>query len=321
MGIDGAMAPRSSATLSEVVEVYDGLRLFLVEAGVTDGEEMSCADDLDEMMVTALGRRLALPGDGCLVIAGERDLARKWAAGRTGRLVSLHILPAAIGSDLPLDRSCPLAPGPTVLPRDGASPWAQAALRAVDDIIVTELAEPSRSVYRMGKALEILALVLSAADHASPLDVTARLARRERTKLVDARDRLLTDLAQPPSLSELAQSVGLTERRLNEGFRTMFGLTAFELLRNARLDHAQRLIAESDVPLKDVAWRVGYRHVTNFISAYRNRFGTTPGRQARRYLAGGPQLTVTGCSAIERPPKSAGFRRLDDWLRGANFPE
>lgn len=162
-----------------------------------------------------------------------------------------------------------------------AGPWAQAALRAVDDIILTELAEPVRSVYRMGKALEILAFILSAADRAPRLDVTAPLTRRERGKLADARDRLLADLAQPPSLSELARSVGLTERRLNEGFRTMFGLTAFELLRASRLDYAQRVIAESDVPLKDVAWRVGYRHVTNFISAYRSRFGTTPGRQAR----------------------------------------
>ena len=47
-----------------------------------------------------------------------------------------------------------------------------------------------------------------------------------------------------PTLDELALAVGLNEKRLNAGFRALFGATVFEVLRNERLDHARIAIAE-----------------------------------------------------------------------------
>nr|WP_247878461.1 helix-turn-helix transcriptional regulator [Niveispirillum sp. SYP-B3756] len=94
---------------------------------------------------------------------------------------------------------------------------------------------------------------------------------------------LLADLAKPPSLRQLAGAAGLNEKRLNEGFRALYGATVFECLRNARLEKGRQLLFDDQLPLKTIAWQVGYTHVNNFITAYRNHFGEPP----RRHQNGG----------------------------------
>jgi AraC-like DNA-binding protein len=90
----------------------------------------------------------------------------------------------------------------------------------------------------------------------------------------------------PPTLGELADAVGLSEKRLNTAFRLLFGSTVFEILRNHRLEHARQVLEEDSVALKEIAHRVGYTHVSNFIHAFRARYGTTPQQYLRRGVAG-----------------------------------
>lgn len=140
---------------------------------------------------------------------------------------------------------------------------------------------PLRHIFIEGTVLQLLAAQLAA---------TPRQARsvstREREAVLAAREKLLADMRNPPSLGELAQAVGLNEKRLNACFRAEFGGTVFEVLRNHRLEHA-RIALAAGAPLKQVAFRVGYNHVTNFINAFTARYGEPPGR----YLeAGGIEM-------------------------------
>jgi AraC-like DNA-binding protein len=103
-----------------------------------------------------------------------------------------------------------------------------------------------------------------------------RLSGREQAALREARERLLSDMRYPPSLAELADAVGLTERRLNAGFRQLYGATVFEVLRDQRLDHARQALEGDVVSLKEVSFRVGYSHVSSFVNAFRARYGAPP---------------------------------------------
>ena len=85
------------------------------------------------------------------------------------------------------------------------------------------------------------------------------------------------DLAMPAGQRfDLADAVGLTEKRLNTGFRRVFGATTFDVLRNQRLDHARQALAEGALSRKEVSFRVGYNHVSNFVHAFRARYGAPP---------------------------------------------
>lgn len=108
-----------------------------------------------------------------------------------------------------------------------------------------------------------------------------QLAVGKPAAIEEARRLLLADMQSPPSLSALAQAVGLSEKALNAGFRQLFGTSVFETLRNERLEHARLALIEQQLPLKLIAARVGYSHVSNFVAAFTARYGAPP----RRYLA------------------------------------
>jgi AraC-like DNA-binding protein len=126
-----------------------------------------------------------------------------------------------------------------------------------------------------GVMLQLLALQVAEAGTPRPRRLDS-LSRRERSAVGEARRRLLADMRDPPSLGELADAVGLTEKRLNMGFRLLFNATVFETLRDHRLELARRLLEQGDVSVKEIAYRVGYDHVSNFIHAFRARYGRPP---------------------------------------------
>lgn len=84
------------------------------------------------------------------------------------------------------------------------------------------------------------------------------------------------------SIPTLADSVGLTESRLDQLFKLKHNQTCAEFIRRERMARAQRLLEEGHHPVKVVADRVGYSHVSNFSRAYRACFGETPARTLRR---------------------------------------
>jgi len=137
---------------------------------------------------------------------------------------------------------------------------------------------PLRRLYQEGVVLQLLAAQVAAVARQPSARQRDGLTARERTAVLEARERLLADMRAPPGLSELAAAVGLTEKRLNAAFRILFGATAFETLRNERLEHARIAFEAGESSLKEIAFRVGYNHTTNFISAFTARYGAPPGR-------------------------------------------
>ena len=141
---------------------------------------------------------------------------------------------------------------------------------------------PLRTLMMEGAVIQLLAVQAAAAADRRRARSSPALTNGEREALHEARRRLLVDMRRPPSLGEIAMAVGLSEKRLNAGFRKLFGATVFETLRNERLAHAQIVLRSEAASLKEIAFRVGYNHVTNFINAFTDRYGEPPRQYAER---------------------------------------
>jgi AraC-like DNA-binding protein len=139
---------------------------------------------------------------------------------------------------------------------------------------------PLRLLAIEGAVMQLFAGQVARVPSEKPAPRRPELTRRERAAIVEARERLIADMRHPPTLGELAGMVGLSEKRLNQGFRLLFGATVFETLRNERLEHARQALESEAASLKQVAYRVGFKHISNFVSAFNARFGAPP----RRYL-------------------------------------
>jgi AraC family transcriptional activator of pyochelin receptor len=90
-----------------------------------------------------------------------------------------------------------------------------------------------------------------------------------------ARELMLARLDHAPALPELALAVGTSVRKLTGGLRKVFGDSFFGCLQEERLAIAYRLLAERQMNVATIAYRVGYSP-THLSVAIRKKFGVSP---------------------------------------------
>lgn len=137
----------------------------------------------------------------------------------------------------------------------------------------------AKRMYLQGKVFELLAMHLDLIAEDGTRNQSAPSLKPETiARLHYAKEILTTQFAQPLSLPQLAQQVGLTHRSLQRGFQTLFSLTVMDYLQQRRLEQAKQLLRQGDRTVAEVAMRVGYGHLGNFASAFKRQFGITPSR-------------------------------------------
>lgn len=107
-------------------------------------------------------------------------------------------------------------------------------------------------------------------------DKGAPLSESDREKVSLARDFLMEQMENPPSLYELARFVGVSETRLKRGFRIMFGSSVFEYLREQRISKACMLLEGGDMNVTQVAYAVGFSSPSHFTHLFTQRCGIRP---------------------------------------------
>ena len=104
---------------------------------------------------------------------------------------------------------------------------------------------------------------------------------RDDRQLHKAMAMLRAEMAEPPSLVELARRVGSNERSLTELFRRRLGLPVFAWLREERHKRACELLLTTDWDMTEIAAVVGYGNAAAFSTAFRERYGLTPSAYRR----------------------------------------
>ena len=90
------------------------------------------------------------------------------------------------------------------------------------------------------------------------------------------------DCAQPWTLERLAARAGLSRTGLAERFRTAMGDTPLSYLRTLRMQHAMRLLEDTDRSLEQLAREVGYTDAFSFSKVFKREVGSSPGDYRRR---------------------------------------
>ena len=121
--------------------------------------------------------------------------------------------------------------------------------------------------------------------------VRINFGQQEKTPLIKAlADRYIGKALQqlhrhpdrPWSLEILATDVGLSRAAFAKRFKTLAGQPMFDYLTALRMQHACQLLRETDLPLYDVASRVGYESDLAFTRTFKKRLGETPTSYRKR---------------------------------------
>jgi transcriptional regulator GlxA family with amidase domain len=123
------------------------------------------------------------------------------------------------------------------------------------------------------------------AHHSAGLLLRALETRQPPPVSSDAIDRALALMAErcaePLTVAELAEAAGLAPSRFHERFRARTGSTPARLLADLRLDRAEALLRDGQLPLAEVALAVGFSDQSALTRSLRRRRGTTPGAVRR----------------------------------------
>ena len=132
-------------------------------------------------------------------------------------------------------------------------------------------------VYLESKTLELLALQLAQFIEAEEdVKIICNLKAGEIEKIHQAKEILIDNMTEPPTLLDLAQQVGIYHMKLKQGFRELFGITPFGYLHNHRMEMAQNLLLENQLNVMMVASAVGYSNPSHFAAAFKKKFGISP---------------------------------------------
>ncbi len=78
------------------------------------------------------------------------------------------------------------------------------------------------------------------------------------------------------ALDDLAKAFGVSARTINNIMVRECGMPAARFMREQRLSLAHEMVQQTDVALVELADRLGYRHLSNFSSAFKKMFGYAP---------------------------------------------
>lgn len=134
------------------------------------------------------------------------------------------------------------------------------------------------TLYAEGKAYEILAESLSTLPDG---DGAADPPSSARRRALNARDIMTANLTNPPRIADVARLLDVSQRQLDHMFKDVFGASPLQCLTRWRLEEARALLARGGLSVKQVAYMMGYAHVSSFSHAYARQFGETPSTLTR----------------------------------------
>jgi AraC-like DNA-binding protein len=273
------------------IELRNGTTITIHNYQLYENLERDCSNETVDYWEFVFN--LASPYEtlgGCRIEDGEyyllgthpHDCVWRELGGATARAVDIHLAPSLLKSVLEdYGGVIPQGLKPIVQENEQFSislsqrilPQMQVAL---EQMIYCPYQGLTKQLYLEAKTLELIALQIQAASNALPSPPKPlKLKGEDIAAIYEARDILIRQFDNPPSLENLARQVGLNNRKLKEGFRQVFDTTVFGYLHQHRMQIAQHLLQQQQ-KVGVVAATVGYASPTSFSAAFQRQFGVKP---------------------------------------------
>lgn len=108
--------------------------------------------------------------------------------------------------------------------------------------------------------------------------MTLNLSRYDVECLAKAKQLIEADLRRHYSIAELATHVAMGKTKFKEAFLQHYGASVYTYLQQQRMKLALELLSDTEKTMKQIARLTGYRHHSNFSTAFRNFYNMSPGK-------------------------------------------
>lgn len=146
----------------------------------------------------------------------------------------------------------------------------------LNQLINFNLNQSIKDLYFKGKAYELLSLYFNRSEDANIEQCPFLVDETNVIKIRKAKDIIVARMAEPPSLQELADEIGLSLKKLKEGFKQIYGDSVFSFLFDYKMEVSRKLLESGENNVNEVGLKVGYSTSSHFIAAFKKKYGTTP---------------------------------------------
>jgi len=150
----------------------------------------------------------------------------------------------------------------------------------LQQIINSNINSAIRELYVKGKIYELLSLHFQKEENVDTEYCPFLVDEQNVLKIRKAKDIILERMSDPPSLENLATEIGLSLKKLKEGFKQLYGDTVFAYLLDHKMEEARRMLNSQKFNVNEVGLKLGYSTASHFIAAFKKKYGTTP----KKYL-------------------------------------
>ena len=150
----------------------------------------------------------------------------------------------------------------------------------LNQILNFNLNNSVKSLYYKGKVYELLSLFFNKNESADTEQCPYLIDEVNVAKLKKAKDLIIANMSEPPSLKDLSVNIGLSLNKLKEGFKQIYGETVYGFLLDYKMEVARKLLESGTYNVNEVGLKVGYSTASHFIEAFKKKYGITP----KKYL-------------------------------------
>lgn len=102
------------------------------------------------------------------------------------------------------------------------------------------------------------------------------LLRSELKIIRDTAKKILKRVDKDYSLDKLAQQTGLTQAKLQEGFKLLYTRTVTEYIRHVRLEAARDLMKTTEMNVSQIVYSVGFSSRSYFSKIFKKKYKISP---------------------------------------------
>jgi AraC family transcriptional activator of pyochelin receptor len=133
-----------------------------------------------------------------------------------------------------------------------------------------------KQLYLKGKVYELISLYFNKTEDAD-LEQCPYLADEDNVRRIKmAKEIIISRMMEPPTLAELSEEVGISLRKLKEGFKQIYGDSVYGFLLDYKMEYARKMLESGKHNVNEVGLKVGYSTASHFIASFKKKYGTTP---------------------------------------------
>ena len=106
--------------------------------------------------------------------------------------------------------------------------------------------------------------------------IETTLLQRELKMIQRLAHDISKDPAKPYILETLALESGITQAKLQEGFKLLYAKTVNEYIRHIRLEAAYNYMVTTDMNISEIVYAIGFSSRSYFSKIFRNKYGISP---------------------------------------------